>query len=122
VTDPNAELAYRVLDQIEAHPELHKQGEWLVKTDCGTAGCFAGWAVMLSGAEPQQLSARAVSDMVLYDGRLRFVPGLARDLLRSECVADEGADGVDLFETYHSLVELRVLVAEIFGPRPAVTA
>lgn len=35
-TKPNAELAYAVLDQIDAHPETWDQGDW----DCGTTACF----------------------------------------------------------------------------------
>ncbi len=36
----------RALDHIDAHPELHQQGEWLVTLDCGTGGCLAGWVVL----------------------------------------------------------------------------
>jgi hypothetical protein len=35
------------LDQIHDHPQLWNQSFWLAATDCGTAGCLAGWVVML---------------------------------------------------------------------------
>jgi hypothetical protein len=38
-----------VLDHITMNPESHDQTKWAVRTECGTAGCFAGWAVMLDG-------------------------------------------------------------------------
>lgn len=44
---PDVELAERVLEQIETHPEQWRQGLWALRTDCGTAYCFAGWAVKL---------------------------------------------------------------------------
>lgn len=44
---PNAELAYRTLDQIDASPEHWRQSSWV----CGTSYCFGGWAVVLSGGQ-----------------------------------------------------------------------
>lgn len=37
------------MTQIKDHPELHRQERVFVETDCGTAGCFAGWACLLNG-------------------------------------------------------------------------
>lgn len=48
----NSELAHKVLDQIALHPELHNQAVWAKKTSCGTAHCFAGWAVQIARVEP----------------------------------------------------------------------
>jgi len=64
-TEPtlNVELMDKTLDFIEQHPENHYQGAWMRKgvedapaVDlpdgrhlCGTAACFAGWAVTLAG-------------------------------------------------------------------------
>lgn len=48
----NVELLERTMQFLIDHPELHKQEEWTVGTECGTAGCFFGWACMLSGLEP----------------------------------------------------------------------
>lgn len=50
MTTPNAELAYRVLDHIDAHPESWIQKTWW----CGSGGCFAGWTAELSGEHPDR--------------------------------------------------------------------
>jgi hypothetical protein len=51
----NASLLQRTMEQIEAHPQDWKQSVWIEKPEggvrCGTVGCFAGWAVALSGGE-----------------------------------------------------------------------
>ena len=37
-----------VLNHIELHPEAHNQQAWASQThECQTAGCIAGWTVML---------------------------------------------------------------------------
>jgi hypothetical protein len=51
VPTPNLPLLRRVLDHIDAYPELWKQRRWRHETQCGTAYCFAGWAAQLDGAE-----------------------------------------------------------------------
>src|SRR5437868_6451902 len=39
-----------VADQIEAHPELHRQSKWGTgEPDCKTGQCVAGWACSLGG-------------------------------------------------------------------------
>lgn len=44
----NVELLQRTMAYIEAHPEMHNQGEWVdLDPECGTAACFAGWAAIL---------------------------------------------------------------------------
>lgn len=46
----NGELLALTMNHIEANPEQHNQRDWLrVGMTCGTAGCLAGWAVLLSG-------------------------------------------------------------------------
>lgn len=53
----NVELLKRTLQHIEDHPENWNQGLWITLPEerepgrCGTAYCFAGWTVMLSGHE-----------------------------------------------------------------------
>lgn len=49
MNDEQIELAKAVMDHIEADPDHHDQTTWLRATPCGTAGCFAGWTVLLSG-------------------------------------------------------------------------
>ncbi|MBA9003769.1 hypothetical protein [Thermomonospora cellulosilytica] len=44
---PNTALLRLVLTHIEMHPHQWRQDMW--RTDCGTAFCYAGWTVLLSG-------------------------------------------------------------------------
>lgn len=111
-TTPNAALAYRVLDQIDADPKSWNQGTW----DCGTAACFAGWAVRLSGGK----SLDRDNDTYVVEGPDEIV-GLpvdeaAVELLRHTCELP-GLRG-DLFAGSNTRADLGRLVAEIFGPRP----
>jgi hypothetical protein len=56
---PNVELAERVLARIEANPAQWNQGLWALRTACGTAYCFAGWAVKLALPQAEFLFGRA---------------------------------------------------------------
>jgi hypothetical protein len=110
-TTQNAELAWRVLDQIDAHPETWNQATW----DCGTSADFAGWAVRLSGGRSEE----RFPVTVVVDGPPEIV-GLevgeaAMILLGSDCLT---ADDDDLFDAGNTRADLARLVAEIFGPRP----
>lgn len=131
---PNAELAYKVLDYIEAHPEQHDQDEFLhasreldelfdrrefvpVTTDvviqhCGTTACFAGWTALLSGK-----TLHASGNVRDDDGRTIDIERAAADLLG---IDQEAA--CDLFYGADDLGEVRDAVAEIFGPRPDAAA
>lgn len=42
----NVELAKRVLEQVEEHPETHSQA-FFQSPLCGTQHCIAGWAIAL---------------------------------------------------------------------------
>jgi hypothetical protein len=113
---PNAELAYRVLDHIDAHPESWDQTQWV----CGTTACFAGWALRLSGYELEEGSFRwsaEVADGPLAGVRVEYA---ACDVLKIEspeiCRADGKWDG--LFNEGNDRAKLGELVKEIFGPRP----
>jgi hypothetical protein len=119
-TTPNAELAYRVLDQIDANPSLHSQAWWFTVTDCGTAACFAGWACLVAGDKPhafdRPLQLVAVGEDISFaqgpDGEVVYASDRAAELL-----------GVDkttartLFDGHNTREDLGRLVAEIFGPR-----
>lgn len=60
-----------VLAQIDLTPELWNQDTWLtVVTDenthtCYTAGCFAGWATILSGQRPSELWVKGIASSLL---------------------------------------------------------
>lgn len=42
----NVELLEKTMQHIMDHPETHNQRMWV--NGCGTVGCFAGWACLLS--------------------------------------------------------------------------
>jgi hypothetical protein len=120
MTAPNAELAWRVLDQIDAHPETWNQRDWASEGSCGTAYCFAGWAALLAGHEIAWLSAEVALDGTLIadyvvdasapEGK-QWVGDAAREALGI-------ADSLSLFAGHNTREDLHRLVAEIFGPRP----
>jgi len=108
-TKPNAELAYRVLDHIDANPKSWDQGVWW----CGTSGCFAGWTCALSGEQPERDYANGI-----------YVPERAAQLLGFETrddmdvVTDVAGEQSWLFSPDNTREDLGRMVAEIFGPRP----
>jgi hypothetical protein len=126
MTTPNAQLAYRVLDHIDAHPELWNQAVYIGPADCNTAACFAGWVCLLSGEEPdyEQPVLEEYPTALLKSGMT--VPGRAQQLLGvSRYLTDHTGDDDDerdLFLEWNDRDTLGELVAEIFGPRPAVTS
>lgn len=124
MTTPNAELAYKVLDHIDAHPELWHQDVYIGKADCGTVACFAGWACLLSGEKPKfnRWSPASTDELEAGPGS-EFVSLRAEELLRADRWVDEGADHErDLFDQDNTREDLGELVAEIFGPRPEPAA
>jgi hypothetical protein len=56
----NEKLVKKVLEHIKAFPEAYEQCNWArpvertKKTPCGAAGCFAGWAVLLSAPKSKR--------------------------------------------------------------------
>lgn len=122
MTAPNSELAYQVLDHIDAHPDQLEMTVWIVRGECGTVGCFAGWACLLSGDRPAFAPDDQETNLVTVDtndgGPQPYdlsVPTRAIHLLR---IDDEQA--TRLFYAHPD--RLRDRVGEIFGPRPAVTS
>lgn len=115
---PNAELAYRVLDQIDAHPETWNQHEW----DCGSAACFAGWAVRLSGGVAEEKNRFTPT---VVEGPRELV-GLPVDEAAIEVLGTDGwtpstveVEEQDwLFSASNDREDLGRIVTEIFGPRP----
>jgi hypothetical protein len=116
---PNAELAWRVLDHIDAHPEQWDQGKWIGRAECGTVACFAGWTVMLSGG-----AVYTSSESVTILGRPELeglhIEQAAQRLLgvRGDVMVLHG----DPFDGLLTRAELGERVEAIFGPRPAWTA
>lgn len=110
---PNAELAYAVLDQIDAHPESWDQLTW----DCGTTACFAGWAVRLSGGSSVDGVHVSSGPVELENLRIEFAAYKALGI--DEVGASYGnPERTWLFDIENDREKLGELVAEIFGPRP----
>ena len=112
---PDAVRAYAVLDFIRAHPELHDQEIWLRKTDCGTAGCFAGLACWLNGDTPIFEGGPGSSVVRSADTRRQVQ-------IRNRAIGLLGLSPTQadlLFDAGNSLEDLISEVEQIFGERPA---
>ncbi len=70
-----------VLAQIEATPEAHRQGIWLLDSACGTHACIAGWAALLAGADPDWDEDSRRAHQVWTDQGRANVPLYAQGLL-----------------------------------------
>lgn len=98
----NVQLLNKVMDFIEEHPRQHKQkyiwldgtlerllGKVLRRPECGSAGCFAGWAVHFSSevsrwSNPYMVIERATLELGLtrYEAEWMFAPDRNRKELR----------------------------------------
>lgn len=121
-TTPNADLAYRVLDHIDEHPEQWDQGRWIGKAECGTVACFAGWACLLSGEVAWFYGATDRTD-ILNGGR--HVADRAEELLRFDQRAATLVDGDGnqrhLFQATNTRDDIGRIVELAFGPRPTAS-
>lgn len=108
---PNTALLHQTLTHIETHPDQWHQLDWATRTECGTAYCFAGWAVQLArpDAEPDFDGGRSTS-VVIVDGVPRSIEVLASDLLGLDIDQSE-----DLFACENTLDDLRRIVRELTG-------
>ena len=115
MTDPptfDADLAYRVLDAIEANPERWDQREWRAATDCGTVMCFAGWTAHICDdvrwvvpdemVEDDWMDAHEVQDQ---DGYYHDIGNWAYGRLGLGC-----GNPLNLFSPHHTLADLRAIV------------
>lgn len=96
----NKDLLFTTMEYIERHPEQWDQGAWGEVTECGTVGCFAGWATMLNN--PAHAPAPDGDSWLVED---RFVQHHARDILGLD---DEQVEV--LFSAYRTMDDLRALV------------
>lgn len=127
MTTPNAELAYKVLDRIDADPASWNQGWWLIRTDCGTTACFAGITCLLSGDRPDFDRPDAPLDPDkgwTYSGVVCTADGSGRDVVpRAESLLGVSTEDADrLFHAANTREHLGRLVSAIFGPRPVSAA
>jgi hypothetical protein len=105
------------LKYIEDHPQEWDQGVWASRTPCGTACCFAGWAVALhEQGNPEDLfdfiqngdDVSCLRDDVESPYAGRDIERAAKDCLNIE---EEWADA--LFDGTNSLSDLQVIVARL---------
>lgn len=112
----NAELLYETLDRsIAAHAEgLLNMQVWLIETECGTAGCLAGWRVILDGGRPIPNTNREYYDGVgdylatMPDGKVVDIEEYAQgrlELTGCECRA--------LFAPNNTVEDLKEIVDTI---------
>lgn len=86
-----AELAQRILEEIEARPDSHKQSSW--GTSCGTKACIAGWAAIITGKAVFTDQGMGVLELVTTDQR-NF------DIVAGELLELSPADADKLFFLY----------------------
>lgn len=113
---PNAALARRVLEHIEAHPDSWLQSLWAQRSECGTTYCFAGWTIALTNPDAQfhfvDRGTWVAADVLIPGtGGHQEIPEAARNLLNlSQYAAGQ------LFDARNSLDDLRAMVAELESP------
>jgi hypothetical protein len=123
---PNTELLNRTLNYIEAHPKEWDQDAWARRDQCGTAYCFAGTTVMLSGLpldwhDSYQQDYDETASLIAENAPAPYagenISTVARDLLE---LGPEQAD--NLFDPRNTLNDLRRLVAEFTAGEPPLDA
>lgn len=109
-------LLRETLDQVIAADVvgLWDQESWFRETECGTAGCFAGWRFMLDGGEKASRQPGIGGGF----GRLpRVLPLISvPDWARARLgLTDEEAD--ELFSPMNKLSELKRIVDDLCDGR-----
>ncbi len=78
-------LAKAVINQILKAPETWEQKNW--HSSCGTKHCFAGWAQILGGGNPQDVSAQSDATRFLeispYEASILFAGDATLPMLYS---------------------------------------
>lgn len=124
----NADLAYRVLDFIEAHPDQYEAVADIAWVDSDgyhvTPGRgklladFGGWTCMLSGELPRILGGAKDS---YYSGHVVTADGLVWDTTDRAAtllgLLADVEDSILCYEEVDTLDKLRAAVHATFGPR-----
>jgi hypothetical protein len=122
VTTPNAELAYKVLDHIDAHPETWHRASGLRRLSAEPVACFAGWTCLLSGEK----LVREPLGVMLHDerdARSRPRRGSSSKSPRPlGLLRRSGSWTRKTSSTANTREDLGRIVEEIFGPRPGGAA
>ncbi len=136
---PNVALLRQTLEHIETHQADWNQRQWITPADeredpsCGTAYCFAGWAVALSGYKIERTGVVRIDqlppDMVhrLNAEDRVFSSGYAGGSV-AECGSVgavllgirhfDGRGGCHLFCGHNDLDDLRRFVVELCAVTP----
>jgi hypothetical protein len=145
MTTVNKELLKRTLQHIEDNPETWDQATWRnPDAECGTACCFAGWAVTLAGGQFEASQTVRIDSLPLPGEAVRTlqevgigtvgvaaIPDAAAWLLGLyEVVYDEDGTDIyldndpsdDLFSPDNTLDDLRYIVANLCGPTTETAA
>lgn len=104
----NITLAQRVLDQIDAHPELHSQSSFKSNTECGTRHCIAGWTLELADTHYHWESWQC--DAVREDGKEVEIDTEAAELLGIP--PEEAYQLFYDFEDEHAIATFRKMVQD----------
>jgi hypothetical protein len=106
------ELFEAILTKIKSEPESHDQSVYLRKAECGTAGCVAGWAVLLAypDAKPLWDSAGATARVFVPGMGERPVEVTAEDLLLLDFDQSDW-----LFNPNNTIEDIERIGAEIYG-------
>lgn len=109
----NVPLLRKTLEHITAHPEEWDQAVWMRqsgRTECGTAGCVAGWAVTFAGHTLDFESAVIFWGEAQYLDDGREIEQAAQDELG---LTDDQADR--LFAEHNALTDLWEMANEYTG-------
>lgn len=113
----NRPLLLKTLAVIEEKPEAWSQGDWATKDPqclpekniCGTAFCFAGWALVNSGYKPEWTEgSNYTGEFVSKRGKVVDAETKAQKLLN---LTDEQSG--NLFSGNNTLEEIRDQVASL---------
>lgn len=111
----NIELAEKVLQQVEQHPETHDQNHWMRRNSCGTTACLAGWTVSIAASDHEPdweedlvETGAEYAEEVIVPGRdvYRAISVLAAELL--------GMDFDDAFRMFH-VMDARAAIGILRG-------
>jgi hypothetical protein len=124
MTTPNTPELVAIYQHIKANPEEWWQATYAQRVDCGTAYCFAGWAVVRAGGVPTDWktfedSIGTWSDTgkaVMPDGRPVMIDVEAVEILG---ITDE--QSWELFAGGNDLNDIRSAIFDITGVDPEVT-
>jgi hypothetical protein len=107
MTAPNVDLLRRTMDAVLAHPELHNQGFWAIRRDCGTVMCFAGWVCALEGLSMnvEDLDADRVTSSLDNGEQI--------DTTAASLLGVDWRSAMELFHADNSTADLKHYVDEI---------